>query len=91
MRADIANIDKNVKTMSPDRRTKRAALRQVEEQLNGLEDALNNADDAVFADFCSRIGVDSIRDYEDVQLKMAREESEALEKFTAQKARIGHQ
>ena len=77
--------------MAPERAAKRAAVENADVKLAGLEQTLNEADDEVFAAFCQRIEVDSIRDYEDVQLRMAREENEALEKFTAQKARIGHQ
>lgn len=77
--------------MAPERKAKQAAVKNIEDQLAGLEQILNDADDEVFAEFCESIEVDSIRDYEDVQLRMAREEDAALEKFTTQKARIGHQ
>lgn len=52
---------------------------------------MDAADDGVFAQFVRKIGVDTIRDYENVQLKMAREENEAMAKYTAQQARIQHQ
>jgi structural maintenance of chromosome 1 len=91
LRSDITNIDKDLKKMAPERKAKQAAVKNIEDQLAGLEQILNDADDEVFAEFCESIEVDSIRDYEDVQLRMAREEDAALEKFTTQKARIGHQ
>lgn len=56
-----------------------------------LVDAIDKADDGVFKAFCKKIKVAHIREYEDVQLKMAREENEAMAEYTTQKNRIGHQ
>ena len=77
--------------MTPDQRAKARAVNSTGDRLAGLIDAVNTADDEVFAAFCSRIEVANIRDYEDVQLKMAKEESEAMEAFSAQQARVTHQ
>jgi structural maintenance of chromosome 1 len=52
---------------------------------------VNVAEDTVFAEFCRRIGVANIREYEDVQLRAAEEESEARVKFDTQIARLTHQ
>jgi len=84
LRDDIANVDKDLGKLAPESEAKRAAVRMIDDQLTGLEQILNEADDKVFAEFCQRIEVDNIRDYEEVQLKMAQEENEALEKFTVQ-------
>ena len=56
-----------------------------------LASQVNAADDEVFADFCRRIRVANIREYEDVQLKAAQEESDALVKYRTQIARLEHQ
>jgi structural maintenance of chromosome 1 len=52
---------------------------------------VNAADDGVFGAFCKRIKVTNIREYEDVQLKVAKEESDAMEAFASQHARVRHQ
>lgn len=56
-----------------------------------LASQVNAADDEVFADFCRRIRVNDIREYEDVQLKAAQEENDALLKYKTQIARLEHQ
>ena len=52
---------------------------------------VNSAEDNVFADFCRRIKVSNIREYEERQLKVAQEESEARLRFDTQIARLTHQ
>lgn len=59
--------------------------------MRALETAVNDADDQVFAEFVQRLGLDSVRDYETVQLRAAEEESEARARFDAQIARLNHQ
>lgn len=56
-----------------------------------LKETIDAADDAVFSAFCKKIGVKHIREYEDVQLKVAREENEAIERWTQAMVRAGHQ
>ena len=56
-----------------------------------LETVINEAEDGVYADFCQRIGVDNIREYEERQLKVAQEESAARLQFQTQIARLTHQ
>ena len=56
-----------------------------------LASQVNATDDEVFADFCRRIRVADIREYEDVQLKAAQEENDALLKYRTQIARLEHQ
>lgn len=49
---------------------------------------VNEAEDGVFRAFCGRIGVPNIREYEERQLKLAQEESQARLRFDAQIARL---
>jgi structural maintenance of chromosome 1 len=56
-----------------------------------LASQVNAADDEIFADFCRRIRVANIREYENVQLKAAQEENDALIKYKTQIARLEHQ
>ena len=45
----------------------------------------------MFAQFCRKIKVSNIREYEERQLKLAQEESEARLRFDNQIARLTHQ
>lgn len=59
--------------------------------MDSLKAIVNAADDGVFADFCRRLGVSNIREYEAVQLRAAEEETEARAQHDAQIARLTHQ
>lgn len=61
---------------------------QLREQVETLQAVISEADDSVFADFCRSIGVSSIRDYEERQLKVAQTVSEARHRFDTQIARL---
>lgn len=61
---------------------------QLREQVETLQAVISEADDSVFGDFCRRIGVHSIRDYEERQLKVAQAVSEARHRFDTQIARL---
>ena len=55
-----------------------------------LAEVVNAAEDSVFSGFCRKIGVPDIREYEERQLKVAQEESQARLRFDAQTARLTH-
>lgn len=77
--------------MKPEREKRATALTQSQRNSEKLASVVEAADDKVFADFCRRIKVANIREYEDVQLKAAQEEEEAIEAFNTQKSRVKHQ
>lgn len=56
-----------------------------------LQVAIDEVEAEIFGGFCRKIRVDNIREYEDRQLKVAQEESEARLKFDAQISRLTHQ
>jgi len=58
------------------------------EQVETLQAVISEADDSVFGDFCRRIGVGNIRDYEERQLKIAQAVIEARHRFDTQIARL---
>jgi structural maintenance of chromosome 1 len=61
------------------------------EKIDELASIINDAEDGVFAAFCDTIGVENIREYEERQLKVAQEESNARLRFDTQVARLTHQ
>ena len=84
-------VDGDIKKLRPDFEKKKKAVSAAEDKIAGLQDTVDTAEQGVFAAFCQKIKVGSIREYEDVQLKMAKEESDALEHFSQSQARAGHQ
>lgn len=91
LKAEMKAVDGDLKKMKPDLEKKAKAVRAAEDKIKGLQSTVDTAEEGVFGAFCKRIKVGSIREYEDVQLKMAKEDSEALEGFSQSQARIGHQ
>jgi structural maintenance of chromosome 1 len=61
------------------------------EQIQELSEAINEAEDNVFAAFCQTVGVSNIREYEEQQLKSQTEELETKMRFESQIARLSHQ
>lgn len=91
LRKELKTVEKDIKKMSPERESRAADLAAAQSKSTNLAKTVNEADDKIFKSFCQRIKVDSIREYEDVQLKVAQEENEALQSFIAQNARASHQ
>lgn len=87
LKAKTGEIDK----LNPDLKTKTKAVDAIDSKVAKLESTVNAADDGVFKAFCKKIKVSSIREYEDVQLKMASEENEKMAEYVVQQNRIGHQ
>jgi structural maintenance of chromosome 1 len=62
----------------------------LKEKIEELAYTVNSAEDQLFASFCQQINVPNIREYEERQLKVAQEESEARLRFDKQIARLTH-
>ena len=60
-------------------------------KIRELQSTIFAAEDGVFEAFCRQIKVSDIREYEERQLKVAQEESEARLRFDTQIARLTHQ
>lgn len=56
-----------------------------------LQVIVDGAEDGTFANFCRKINVTNIREYEDRQLKASQDEMEARLRYDAQIARLTHQ
>ncbi|EIW69438.1 hypothetical protein TREMEDRAFT_62305 [Tremella mesenterica DSM 1558] len=91
LRAELNHVESDFKKLSPDLEKRSRAVRTLEQKTADLAKTVNTADDETFDAFCKKIKISHIQEYEDVQLKLATEESEALEAFTTQQARINHQ
>jgi hypothetical protein len=72
-------------------RQTQATYDSLQEQISVLAETINSAEDSTFTAFCRKIKVENIREYEERQLKVAQEESEARLRFDNQIARLTHQ
>ncbi|KAL0960255.1 hypothetical protein HGRIS_011886 [Hohenbuehelia grisea] len=88
---ELKHVDKEIKKMTPELNTAASNHAQLKQRIADLEATIDDAEAAVFASFCSHIGVSNIREYESRQLKLAQEESEARLRFDNQIARLTHQ
>ena len=64
---------------------------KLQHKIEELASVVNAAEDKVFRDFCLKIRVKDIREYEQRQLKASQDESEARLRFDTQIARLTHQ
>ncbi|OCF71781.1 cohesin complex subunit psm1 [Kwoniella mangroviensis CBS 8886] len=91
LREELEHVNSTISRLNPDLQRRQRDVNDSQNRRQELLETINGADDEVFGDFCERIGVANIREYEDVQLKIAKEANEAMEGFAAQQARIKHQ
>jgi structural maintenance of chromosome 1 len=90
-KGELKQTDRDVKKQQSEVTKAERAVQQHERQMQNLANTVNEADDAVFEEFCGRLGLTNVREYENVQLRAAEEETEARARFDAQIARLTHQ
>ncbi|GAA5978729.1 hypothetical protein JCM11641_006157 [Rhodosporidiobolus odoratus] len=83
LRKRASELDKSIEKTSRE-------LEQLEEQAAGLREVIEQEEDEIFAEFCERIGVDDIREYEEKQLRGAQEDNAQMLKFDTQVARLNN-
>ncbi|KAL4266841.1 SMC family protein [Pleurotus pulmonarius] len=91
LKDELKHLDRELKTLAPQLRTAQSTHDRAKAQIEQLQAIVNAAEDEVFASFCDKIQVANIREYEERQLKLAQEESEARLRFDTQIARLTHQ
>ncbi|KAN0065181.1 Structural maintenance of chromosomes protein 1 [Thecaphora frezii] len=91
IRNEIKNIDKQLKELKPKLKSSQAELQKLQNQMSSLETKVNGEEDRVFAQFCRRIGVANIREYEERQVRLMQQQSDARLQFDSQLARLTHQ
>ena len=90
-RAELKALEKQIKEIEPKVASEKKAAGKAESKASGLRRIVESAEDEVFGDFCARIGVANIREYEERQLKLIEEQNEAKLQFEAQLKRLTHQ
>ena len=88
---ELKHLQKEAKSNEPELKKAQQAFDSLRSRIAELSATVHDAEDGVFRGFCRQIGVSDIRQYEERQLKVAQEESEARLRFDTQIARLGHQ
>lgn len=91
LKQELKQVESEITKLNPQIATKSQTLQALDAELATLAERINEADDRVFQAFCARINVANIREYEDVQLKLAKQESAAVEKYAVDHGRVTHQ
>ncbi|TEB34053.1 condensin complex subunit SMC1 [Coprinellus micaceus] len=91
LKEELKHVDKELKTLVPQLKKATSAYAALKSQIDGLAETINAAEDAIFVQFCRKIKVSNIREYEERQLKIAQEESQARLRYDTQIARLTHQ
>ena len=66
-------------------------MSQLRSQMSDIEHTIHAADDDIFTEFCERIGVANVREYEANQLHISQALNGATQQYQRQLARIAHQ
>ncbi|KAG8997801.1 Structural maintenance of chromosomes protein 1 [Tulasnella sp. JGI-2019a] len=88
---ELKHTEKEIKKHAPDVQKLEQAHATHVQRINELEGVIFAADDKIFNSFCRKIKVKNIREYEQRQLKVAQEGSEARLRYETQIARLTHQ
>merc|ERR550539_178551 len=81
MRADLEKF-------APAIRIIESSMRKREKEIEGTKEKMNTVEDRVFSDFCKKIGVKNIRQYEERELKSQQEKAKRKLEFENQINRI---
>lgn len=84
LRQRAADLDRAVSQLERE-------LEQLDAQAQAQRDVIEREEDTIFADFCARIGVSDIREYEEKQLRSAQEDNAEALKLNTHLARLNHQ
>ncbi|VDB88229.1 unnamed protein product [Peniophora sp. CBMAI 1063] len=88
---ELKSIDRAIRENTPKLRKAKSDLDAAQSAYDALAAVVNSAEDGVFGDFCARIGVNHIREYEERTSRINQDESAARLKFDTQIARLKHQ
>ncbi|KIY53050.1 condensin complex subunit SMC1 [Fistulina hepatica ATCC 64428] len=91
LKDELRHIERQLTETAPLLRDAEAAHGRLKQQIEQLQGTIDIAEDGVFADFCRKIHVSNIREYEERQLKAAEETSQVLLRYEKQIARLTHQ
>ena len=86
-----ANVKQTMAGISAELKQAKASEAEIARQIEQIDSVVRKAEKNIFKDFCKRIKVHDIRDYEKSLLNTSREVSEKRLRFTTQMARLDNQ
>ncbi|MED6261553.1 hypothetical protein ATANTOWER_006710, partial [Ataeniobius toweri] len=84
LESELSNLKCQIQMQQENLEAKNAEMKRIRQQMDQI-------DDMVFADFCAKIGVESIREYEQEHLKQQAELDNKRLEFESQRARLNAQ
>ncbi|XP_043980946.1 structural maintenance of chromosomes protein 1B [Gambusia affinis] len=84
LESELSNLECQLEMQQEDLEAKDAEMKRIREQIDQI-------DDMVFADFCTKIGVETIREFEQEHLKQKAELDKKRLEFEGQQARLNAQ
>uniref|UniRef100_A0A3B3VB07 Structural maintenance of chromosomes protein n=1 Tax=Poecilia latipinna TaxID=48699 RepID=A0A3B3VB07_9TELE len=84
LESELSNLECQIEMQQEDLEAKDAEMKRIREQIDQI-------DDTVFADFCAKIGVETIREFEQEHLKQKAELDKKRLEFESQQARLNAQ
>ncbi|KAL9710106.1 Structural maintenance of chromosomes protein 1 [Leucoagaricus gongylophorus] len=91
IKEELRHLEHDRKLNTPELEKAQTQFSTVQARISELAAVVHEAEDDVFDMFCQRIAVENIRVYEERQMKVAQEESQARLRFDTQIARLTHQ
>ncbi|KAJ3297255.1 Structural maintenance of chromosomes protein 1 [Borealophlyctis nickersoniae] len=88
---ELAHIKEESAKVTPELAKVTRSLEGLEERMQETDAGIREVEDSVFAEFCRRIGVSDIREYEQRQLKFSEETAQRRLEFATQIAKIENQ
>ncbi|KAK9247514.1 RecF/RecN/SMC [Lipomyces tetrasporus] len=88
---ELKFVDEHLQELGPKLKEAEATFEGIRVQTSKLEMSVQSIENEVFARFCSKIGVTSIRQYEEFQGALAQEASIKRLEFASQKTRVANQ
>lgn len=86
--SEVNNIRRLINQDKPRLQQEKDKLDEIDQDIAEYSDTVQGVEDEVFADFCERLGFESIRDYEAQQGSLQQEAAKKKLEFITQKGRI---
>uniref|UniRef100_A0AAV2L1Q2 RecF/RecN/SMC N-terminal domain-containing protein n=1 Tax=Knipowitschia caucasica TaxID=637954 RepID=A0AAV2L1Q2_KNICA len=88
IQADVSRLDSDLSNLESEILMQEESLGEKQQQLESIREQIQQTEDVVFAGFCEEIGVGSIREYEQEDLKYHTEHDRKRLEFENQLARL---
>ncbi|KAJ1648792.1 Structural maintenance of chromosomes protein 1 [Dispira simplex] len=88
---ELEHVDRSLREFTQRHHAIEQQLHNLDEQLQTIQDSIAQVEDRVFKDFCGRIGISHIREYEEHQVRFSEKTAELRLKFSNQQSKLHNQ